>query len=132
MTTSMHTTIAALNSNRNLTFNRGDAAALANLYAADATLSPGNGQAPIGRADIEKLFQSFIDGTVHQHRIDIVTANGNDQFMTQVAKWNAHGAAQDSNTSSFGGILMNTFPKDNDGQWRVSAHTGTWPVNTDG
>ena len=122
MTTSIHTTIAALNSTWNQTFNRGDAAALANLYAADATLSPGNGQTLIGRAEIEKLFQSFIDGGVHQHSIDIVTASGNDQFMTQVAKWNAHGAAQDGNTPSFGGILMSTFQQDSDGQWRVSAH----------
>ncbi|HQR50392.1 MAG TPA: SgcJ/EcaC family oxidoreductase [Methylophilaceae bacterium] len=122
MTTSPHTTIASLNSTWNQTFNRGDAAALARLYAENATLSPGNGQTLLGRAEIEKLFQSFVDGGVHQHTIDIVSTGGDEQVMFQVAKWNAHGAAQDGNTPSFGGILMSAFEKGADGQWLVRSH----------
>ena len=56
-------------------FNRSDAAALAGLYAEDAVVSPGNGKVLTGRDEIRKLFQSFFDAGVREHRIEVVHAH---------------------------------------------------------
>lgn len=115
-------TLEALNSTWNQALNSGDTHALANLYAENATLSPGNGLALVGRAKIEQLFKSFVDNGVHNHTIEIVEAGGNENVLYQVAKWNANGAVQDGKTPSFGGITMSVFEKGADGKWLVRSH----------
>ena len=114
--------IESLNSTWNDTFNGGDAAAVAALYAEDATLSPGNGQTLVGRAEIENLFKSFIDAGVHNHTIEIIAAHGNGDFAYEVAKWSANGAEQDGAKPTFGGILVNVFRRGDDGKWQSQTH----------
>lgn len=115
-------TIESINSTWNQALNGGNAAALAALYAEDAKLSPGNGQTLIGRAEIEKLFQSFIDNGVHNHAIDIIEVGGNDHLAYQVARWSANGAETDGKTPAFGGILMGVLEKQANGTWLARSH----------
>ena len=114
--------VEALNANWNKALNSGDAKGLAKLYAEDALLSPGNGQVLKGRAEIEKLFQGFVDAGVHNHTLEIVSASGNDKALYQVAKWNANGAEKDGKKPSFGGVTTSVYEKDANGQWVTRSH----------
>lgn len=115
-------TVESLNASWNQALNSGNAHALAQLYAEDALLSPGNGQVLTGRAEIEKLFQGFVDGGVHNHTLEIVKVGGNDKTLYQVARWNANGAEKDGKKPSFGGITTSVFEKDVNGKWVARSH----------
>lgn len=115
-------TLVQFNSAWNQALNSGNAAAVAALYIEQATLSPGNGQTLVGRSEIEKLFQSFVDNGVHNHTIEIVEAGGNDRLLFQVAKWSANGAEKDGKKPAFGGILISVFEKGDDGLWLARSH----------
>ena len=119
-------TVTKLNAQWNAALNSGNAKALAAMYAEDATLSPGNGKALVGRAEIEQLFQSFVDNGVHNHSLEIVQVSGDEHCITQVAKWSANGAEKDGKKPSFGGITMNVLIKDKQGKWQSRAHV--WNV----
>ncbi|MDZ7737375.1 MAG: SgcJ/EcaC family oxidoreductase [Gammaproteobacteria bacterium] len=113
---------AELNGQWNAAFNRGDAAAVAALYAEDATLSPGNGETLEGRDSIRELFQSFIDNGVHDHSIEIIEAHQSGDVLYEVARWQAHSTDADGEPTSFGGVLLNTFRRGADGVWRSHVH----------
>ena len=118
----INATIQTLNSNWNQAFNRGDANALANLYAENAILSPGNGKVLNGRKEIEALFKSFFDAGLHNHTLEIVTVGGDDNTMYQVAKWRANGAEKDNVKPTYGGITTSVFIKDASGKWIARSH----------
>ena len=111
-----------LNDKWNAAFNRGDAAGVADLYADDAVLSPGNGEVLKGRDAIQGLFQSFIDNGVHDHTIDIIEAHQSGDVLYEVAKWQAHGKDENGKSVSFGGVLVNTFRHNAEGHWRSHLH----------
>ena len=104
----------------NQAFNSADCKALAARYAENATLSPGNGQALLGHAEIEALFQSFIDNGVHNHQLEIITTGGSGNLIYQVAKWSANGAGIDG--PAFGGITSSVLEQSTDGTWLTRAH----------
>ncbi|MEX2524762.1 MAG: SgcJ/EcaC family oxidoreductase [Gammaproteobacteria bacterium] len=111
-----------LNEKWNTAFNQGDATAVAALYAEDAILSPGNGETIKGRAAIQELFQGFIDNGVHDHSIEVIEAHQSGDVLYEVARWQAHGTNENGETTSFGGILANTFYRDEEGNWRSRLH----------
>ena len=113
---------AAANAVWNEAFNSRDVGRLVSLYAENATLSPGNGQALVGREAIAGLFQSFIDAGVHKHTLETLETGGNESTIFQVARWSAKGASANGLTSAFGGITMNVLEKNADGNWITRAH----------
>lgn len=115
-------TIETLNNKWNQAFNSKDANALANLYAENAVLSPGNGQVLNGRKEIETLFKSFFDAGLHQHTLEIVTTGGDDNTLYQVAKWRANGAEKDNAKPTYGGITTSVIVKDASGSWVTRSH----------
>ena len=125
----MQTVVEGLNSTWNKAFNKGDASAVAALYHEKATLSPGNGKTLVGRAEIEKLFKSFIDNGVHNHAIEIVDVHGKGDFAYEVAKWSAKGREKDGKEPTFGGVLINVFQRGADGKWKSLSHV--WNTSTD-
>ncbi|MFQ6403241.1 YybH family protein [Methylophilus sp. 'Pure River'] len=114
--------IETLNNSWNKAFNSSDAKSLANLYAENGVLSPGNGKALIGRAEIEGLFKSFFDAGVNSHKLEIVTVDGDDKTIYQVAKWSARGAEKDGVSPTFGGITTSVYKKDASGKWVAQSH----------
>jgi uncharacterized protein (TIGR02246 family) len=120
--TDIRSVIESLNSTWNNAFNSGDASAVAALYAENATISPGNGQILVGRAEIEKLFKTFIDNGVHNHIIEIIKAHRDGNYAYEVAKWSANGPMKDGKKPTFGGILVNVFHRGDDGNWRSQTH----------
>ena len=115
-----------LNAEWNTAFNNGNAAGVAALYAEDAVLSPGNGKILKGRDAVQQLFQDFIDNGVHGHSIEIIEARQVGDVLYEVARWQAHGTAEDGSQTTFGGILTNTFERDEEGDWKSRAHV--WNV----
>lgn len=115
-------TIETLNNQWNQAFNSSDAGALASLYAENAVLSPGNGKVLNGRTEIENLFKSFFQAGLNNHKLEIVTAEGDDNTLYQVAKWGAKGAEKDGAMDSYGGITTSVYVKDASGKWVARSH----------
>lgn len=120
-------TIEAANAEWNKALNSGDVKGLAALYTENATLSPGNGKVLVGRAEIENLFKSFVDGGVHNHSLEIIEVGGSDKMIYQVARWSAQGAEANGETPSFGGITTSVLEQGSDGTWSTRIHV--WNVS---
>jgi len=119
--------IEAVNAEWNKALNSGNVKGLASLYTENAILSPGNGVTLEGRAEIEGLFQSFVDAGVHNHTLEIIELGGSDKLIYQVARWNAQGTEANGETRSFGGITTSALEQSADGNWLARAHI--WNVN---
>jgi uncharacterized protein (TIGR02246 family) len=126
--TSGRAVITALNTKWNKAFNSGDPKSVAALYNEDAILSPGNGEVLEGRDAIESLFRSFIENGVHDHTIEIIDVHHDGNTMYEVSKWSAYGAEKEGTKPVFGGIFVNVFQIDHNGEWK--SHLHTW--NTSG
>lgn len=120
-------TIEAANAEWNKALNSGDVKGLAALYTENATLSPGNGKVLVGRAEIENLFKSFVDGGVHNHSLEIIEVGGSGKMIYQVARWSAQGAEANGETPSFGGITTSVLEQGSDGTWSTRTHV--WNVS---
>jgi len=119
--------IEAANAEWNKALNSGNVKGLAALYTENATLSPGNGVTLVGRAEIENLFKSFVDGGVHNHTLEIIEVGGSDKMIYQVARWSAQGAEANGETPSFGGITTSVLEQSADGNWLARTHV--WNAN---
>lgn len=115
--------ITELNTKWNKAFNSGDPVSVAALYNEDAILSPGNGETLKGRAAIEGLFRSFIENGVHNHTIEIIDIHHDGKIMYEVSKWKAYGVEKNGTKPVFGGIFVNVFQIDHNGDWKSHLHT---------
>lgn len=121
------TIIEAANAEWNKALNSGNVKDLAALYTENATLSPGNGKALVGHAEIENLFKGFVDGGVHNHTLEVIEVGGSEKIIYQIARWNAEGAEADGKTPSFGGITTSVLEQNADGKWLARSHV--WNVS---
>lgn len=106
----------------NAALNSGNISGLTALYAQDATVSAGNGQIIVGRAEIEKMFNGFVDNGVLNHSLEIVQVIGSEKMIIQVSKWSANGTETNGVKPSFGGVTMSTLTQNNNGEWLITAH----------
>lgn len=114
--------LASVNATWNTTFNSGDSAKLAALYAEDATLSPGNGEVLVGHQQIGHLFKSFMDNGVNNHSIETINAYRKDNQIVQLGRWQADGINDKKESITFGGVLMTVIEQDSDGKWLTQSH----------
>ncbi len=114
--------IEVANAEWNKRLNSGNVKDLSALYTENAVLSPGNGVTLVGRAEIENLFQSFVDGGVHNHTLEIIDVGGSDKMIYQLARWSAQGASVNGETPSFGGITTSVLEQSKDGNWLTRTH----------
>jgi len=114
--------VASVNTTWNASFNQGDSAALAALYADKATLSPGNGEVLVGHELISQLFQSFIDNGVHNHSIETINVYRDNKQIVQLGKWRAEGVNEKQEAISFGGVLMTVIEQNSAGEWLTRSH----------
>lgn len=121
--TDVKAVVNTANATWNQALNGGDAHALAAQYAEDATLSPGNGQILVGRAQIEQLFAGFVKGGVRNHQLQLDNAGGDGKLIYQTSKWSANGAAAaDGKLPAFGGVTTSVLEKGADGKWLIRSH----------
>jgi len=115
-----------LNQSWNTLFNSGDAKAVAQLYSDTAILSPGNGQVLKGQREVEMLFQSYVDGGVHSHAIEVVDSYREGNTLYQVSNWSALGREADGVTPTFGGVVTLISKLNEQGEWKLQLHS--WNV----
>jgi uncharacterized protein (TIGR02246 family) len=114
--------IEAANAEWNEALNSGNIKDLAALYTENATLSPGNGKTLVGRAEIENLFQGFVEAGVHNHTLEVIEVGSSGKLIYQVAKWSAQGAETNGETPTFGGITTSILEADSEGKWLARSH----------
>ena len=110
----------------NEAFNSGDLKRLVAMYSEDAVLSPGNGEVLVGREKIKGLFNSFLEGGVSSHSLEIIEVGGTDDALFQIAMWSTKGLKVDGETPILGGVTTSVFKKSPDGKWLVYSHV--WNV----
>jgi len=114
--------IEEINTVWNNALNSRNFKALATLYTENAILSPGNGKTLVGRAEIENLFNGFVESGVHNHTLEIIEFGGSDKMIYQIARWSAQGAETNGETPTFGGITTSILEQSADGSWLTRSH----------
>ena len=99
-------------------FNAGNAAEVAAMYAEDAKVIAGDGTVKTGRAEIEALFQSFIDSGFGQHELSLDSASGTSDLIYGSGSWT--GVGGDGNT--YGGKVVHVYEMQDDGSWKAVLH----------
>jgi uncharacterized protein (TIGR02246 family) len=114
--------VNSANEQWNTAFNNSDVEALAELYASQATLSPGDGKVLNGQQEIAALFQGFFENGLHNHQIDTISTYSSDGQISQLANWSADVEAEDGQTLTFQGVLITVLQQNDAGDWEVVSH----------
>ncbi|EGK73439.1 Putative signal peptide protein [Methyloversatilis universalis FAM5] len=120
--TTLQAAIADINTRWDAAFNRGDAAAVAALYDAEAAVLPAGGDAAVGPAAIQTLFAGAIASGIHNHRIEQHAVAGDDLIATQRGRWSAQAKNADGELQTFSGHLTVVYRRQPDGGWRALTH----------
>jgi uncharacterized protein (TIGR02246 family) len=110
--------VQLLNAKWDKAFNSGDAAAVAALYAEDGRVVTGDGKIMNGRDEIQALFQSFMDGGFHDHKIEMIDVKANGDTAYETGKWSGVGGDK----KTYGGHLVNIYQRQSSGDWQAVLH----------
>ena len=111
-------TIQSLNAKWDKALNTKDAAALASLYAEDGRVVTGDGKIMNGRAEIQGLFQGFMDGGFHDHKIGMIDVKVKGDIAYETATWSGVGGDK----KTYGGHIVNIYERQADGGWQAVLH----------
>lgn len=105
-------------------FNRGDAAAVAQLYAPDAQVLPPNKTPIQGTAAIQEFFAGLIKGGYTDHEIETLEVRAAGDLGFQTGRWRARGPASESGEQpAVDGLIVTIHEKQKDGTWKIRVHT---------
>jgi uncharacterized protein (TIGR02246 family) len=110
--------VQLLNAKWDKAFNSGDAAAVAALYAEDGRVVTGDGTIKNGRAEIQALFQSFMDSGFGDHKIEMIDVKTNGDTAYETGKWSGVGGDK----KAYGGHLVNIYQRQSGGDWQAVLH----------
>lgn len=116
------TVLQALNDQWNAAFNRGQAAEVAAMYDAAATLMPAGGPQVTGEAHIRAFWQSLFDMGATGHTIEQLEAGVDQNLAYQRCKWGVTIPGADGTIQNFGGSLMLLHRRQPDGGWKLLGH----------
>jgi uncharacterized protein (TIGR02246 family) len=117
-----HSIVRANNDKWNAAFNVGEAAAVAGLYTADATVLPHTHDVVQGVNAIGDFWKSVIEAGFKNHSIDLINVHAQENLVVEIAKWQAEGPGEGGRRQSFGGSLVNVFERQGDGSWKCRVH----------
>ena len=86
--------VLANNDKWNTAFNAGEAAAVARLYTADATVLPHTHDVVQGVDAIRDFWKSVIEAGFKNHSINLIDAYAQDDLVVEIAKWQAEGPGE--------------------------------------
>jgi uncharacterized protein (TIGR02246 family) len=97
---SARTAIEASNKQFAEAFNKGDAAALANMYTMDARVLPPNGEMVEGRSNIEKFWQGAMCAGMKMVSLETVDVETHGNVVVEIGRYTAtmHGAGGTTTT----------------------------------
>lgn len=105
-------------------FNRGDAAAVAQMYTADAQLLPPNKTPVQGTAAIQDFFTGLIKGGYTDHAIETLEVREAGDLGFQTGRWRARGPATNGGEQPAAeGLIVTIHEKQKDGSWKIRVHT---------
>lgn len=110
--------VRMLNTKWDESFNKGDAAAVAALYAEDGRVVTGDGKVVDGQADIQALFQGFIDSGATNHKIEMIDVKESGDIVWETANWTLTGGDK----KEYGGKIVNIYEKQGDGGLKARLH----------
>lgn len=121
--TAIQTAIAAINSQFDQAFNTKNAAQIATLYAADATLMPASaGSVVSGRAAVETFFAGLISAGVIDHQLTLTEAVEDGNLAYQRGLWSGAMVGADGTRQTFGGNVHLVYRKQANGSWLAVTH----------
>ena len=110
--------VQTLNTKWDKAFNSKDAASVASLYAENGRVVTGDGKILNGRAEIQGLFQSFMDGGFHEHKIEMIDVKVNGDIAYETGTWSGVGGDK----KTYGGHLVNIYERQSGGGWQAVLH----------
>jgi ketosteroid isomerase-like protein len=119
----IQTEIQAINTAFDNAFNSKNAAAVAGLYADNATVMPAPAGAPIsGAPAIQAFFGGLIEAGVIEHKLTLAEAVADGNLAYQRGQW--AGAMVDAQgvKNTFGGNVHLVYRKQADGSWKAVTH----------
>lgn len=118
----LRTTILSLNERWNNAFNSGNSAAVAQLYAADATIAPAGSPQISGNDNIRNFWQGLIDNKVSDHKIECLEVSEDGQLAYQRGLWSAGITNPDGSRQAFSGNLAVVYQRQADHGLQVILH----------
>lgn len=100
-------------------FNKGDAAAVANMYTIDARLLPPNSAMVEGRANIQKFWQGAITAGLKMVSLDPMTVETQGNIAVEVGRYTATAPGAGGATSTDKGKYVVVWKRQG-GNWKLS------------
>lgn len=107
----------------NQAFNRGDAQAVAALYADDAILMPPTDTTVYTRPAIEAFWEGLLAQGFGEHAIDIVDVKVQGDLAYVAGVWSATQAVSGGDKAYYGGNVLSVFQRQGDGSWKAKLHS---------
>jgi len=115
--------ISAINTKFDNAFNAKNAAAIGELYAADAVVMPAPAGTPVvGAAAIQEFFQGLITAGVIEHQLTLTEAVADGNLAYQRGKWAGAMMNDKGEKQTFGGNVHLVYRKQADGSWKAVTH----------
>jgi uncharacterized protein (TIGR02246 family) len=103
----------------NAAFNRGDAAAVADLYTDDAIVLPPSHVFIKGAASIRGFLHGLIAAGVKEHGMELIDAEAEGPLAFAAGRWWATGPGDER----FEGSVVTVLRRQGDGSWPICLHT---------
>jgi ketosteroid isomerase-like protein len=104
-------------------FNKADAKAIAAFYAEDAIFLPPTHNVIKGPAGVEKFFSGIFAMGATGHKLELIEAHGDGNFLFGAAKWSANGKDANGKDQPWGGLTTGIFERQSDGSLKIKLHT---------
>ena len=104
-------------------FAKGDAKAIAALYADDAIFLPATHDVIKGPSGVEKFFAGIFGMGVTDHKLELIDARGEGNLVFGAAKWSANGKDANGADQPWAGIATHIFERQADGSLKLKLHT---------
>ncbi len=107
--------IADANNDFMVTFGRGDAAGMADLYTDDGQLLPPNSDFMTGKEAIQAFWQALMDMGIKEAKLDIIEVEERDNLAFEVSKFTLKG--EEGQVLDQGKYIV--IWKQENGQWKL-------------
>ncbi len=119
----IQTEITAINARFDQAFNTKNAADIAQLYDANATVMPAPAGAPvIGLQAIQVFFAGLIEAGVIDHKLTITEVVADGNLAYQRGNWAGAMIDAEGDRQTFGGNVHLVYRKQADGGWKAVTH----------
>lgn len=119
----IQTEIQAINAKFDQAFNAKNAAAIGQLYEANATVMPAPAGTPVvGAAAIQTFFDGLIQAGVIEHQLTLAEAVADGNLAYQRGSWAGAMVGADGVKQTFGGNVHLVYRKQADGGWKAVTH----------